>query len=371
MAENTETKLEPEGPEIEERLRKHSSHFASMVKLIPSNFYITRDDSEVEKDSKYWVNKGKSKAPMLAVKKSSKKAKKLKLDLEDPHSGEDSQKGGVVGGVVSTKELPPNGAIDSIINGFSVEHVRSTSLSDLQQRLKTKLEDLRGKRKVSASGGIGEVTEEEKARKRQKIMEKRKQKKELRERKKKVSKGTTSTTTNGQRPTRGSGEVTRPSIKDDQTGRIVYSKFDFSTSAQKEVERETGKDTTTKKKRDYQKLLARAEAAQKKLEELKKKDEKQGEELEKKLQWEKALDMARGIKVKDDPKLLRRTAKSLEKKKQKSAKEWEKRREMEAQTKEKQQEKRKRNLLERKEQIKAKKVKKRSKKGSGTRKPGF
>lgn len=350
---------------IEERLKSHSAHFASMVELIPAKFYITQGDSEAV-GGKYWVNKNKKKAPKLSVKEVTKKAKRLKLDPENRKSVaelqaeanqqlegaraeayKDLEEGGRL------EDTATNGANKTFINGFSVERVQSTSLNNLQERLKEKIENFRKKRKVPELGAEGGTNSEEVARKRQKKMEKRHQKRG----------GGRQAVNNGDRKV---GVAKKPSVRDEETGRIVFSKFDFTTPVQAEVQ---GNKTSAKKK-DYKKLLAKAEAAQKRLDELKKNDEKHGLDLEKKLKWQKALDMARGTKLKDDPRLLKKTSKRLEKRKHKSSKMWDERKDSEQQAMKKRQEKRKKNIQERVGQIKAKKMNKRAKKG-GPRKPGF
>ena len=341
-----------------------------MVELIPPKFYIVKEDNAVdlENDSKYWVNKKKQKAPKQSVKETTRKAKRLKLDPETRTvtAGVQIETGTGAGGEVAGEQagLDPwsaplvLGGEVKLINGFSVENVQSTSLNDLQERLRLKIESLKRKRNTPSGRRDEEGTVEEKAKKRQKRMEEKKRKKELRQKKKNSN--------DRQKLLKRVSEeaIKRPSIKD-ETGRIVFNKFDFSTSVQAVEQKDKGPQ-----KKDYKKLLAKAEVAQKKLDELKRKDEKRGEELEKKLQWQKAVDMARGTKLKDDPKLLKKTMKKEDKKKQKSSKEWEKRKELEKQAMEKRQEKRKRNIQERVEQIKAKKMKKRAKK-SKIRKPGF
>ena len=340
---------------LEERLRAHSANFTSMLELIPSKF---REETKTgiqgseSQGSKYWINKVKTKTPKQSVKDTTKKAKKLKLDQDStaefqvkpveskvPEEEECSEEEGN-----SKRDIPPSRG-DQLVNGFSVEQVRSTNLNDLQKRLKVELQ-----RKRNLSDRNEKTVEE----KRQKRLEKRQRKKELQNKNR--------TKKNGNQQRGITSLPKRPSIKD-ETGKIVFSKFDFSTSSCPEVKVEN-----TPKKRDFRKLLAKAEAAQKKLEELKKQDEKRGEELEKKLKWQRALDMARGTKLKDDPKLLKRTINSLEKKKHKSSVEWEERKTLEKQAAEKRQERRKKNIQERIDKIKAKKMKKRGKK---SRNPGF
>lgn len=262
---------------------------------------------------------------------------------------------------VQKKEKVSRG--DGATNGFSVERVQSISLTALQDRLKDKIEGLHRKRNaVEASEGGGDKrTDEEISQKRKKRMETRKRKKGQRQREK-FSKKKGSGKSLGQEAAQTS---TRPSVID-ETGRVVFSKFDFSTNAR----RETKVDDKPSKKKDYKKLLAKADAAQRRLEEIKNMDERRGEELAKTLMWQKAMDMARGTKIKDDPKLLKKSAKRVDKRKKKSAKEWDERKKLETVAMDKRQAKRKANIDERKEQMRSKKMKKR-RKINKSRTPGF
>ena len=338
---------------LEERLRRHSATFEAMVELIPAKYYIMQDDSD-QFNSKYWVNR-KQRAPKQSVKDASKKAKRLKLDpgshksfreLQEEEARREAEN---ERGEESKEEEEEVNGHTRLQNGFSVERVKSGDLNELRERLKAKVEELRGKRKAGD-------TEEGHAQKRQKRMDRKQRKKEMRlkEKQRKTSK----------QVSRISIKDSRPSLED-KSGRIVYSKFDFSTPV-KEWE-------PAGKKKDYKKLLAKAEASQRKLEELKKKDEKKGEDLEEKLNWQKAVELAKGTKLKDNPKQLKKTIKRLGKKKNRSQKQWEERVKQEKQTKDRRQELRQKHIQERTEQIKAKKMKKRIKRrGKGQpRQPGF
>ena len=335
---------------LEERLKHHSATFEAMVKLIPAKYYIMQDDS-VQFNNKYWVNR-KQRAPKQSVKDASKKAKRLKLDPDSHKSFRELQEeearreAGNERGEESEEEEEDHTRLQ---NGFSVERVKSGDLNELRERLKAKVEELRGKRKAGD-------TEEGNAQKRQKRLDRKQRKKEMRlkEKQRKTSK----------QASRSSIKDTRPSLED-KSGKIVYSKFDFSTPV-KDWE-------PAGKKKDYKKLLAKAEATQRKLEELKKKDEKKGEDLEEKLNWQKAVELAKGTKLKDNPKQLKKTIKRLGKKKNRNQKQWEERMKQERQMREKRQELRRKHIQERTEQIKAKKMKKRMKRrGKGQpRQPGF
>ena len=333
----------PAMDDLEERLRHHSATFDAMVELIPAKYYIMHDDG-TQSESKYWVNK-KLRAPKQSVKDASKKAKRLKLDPESqksiPELREEARR--EESGEESEEEE------EGQIGSFSVERVKSSDLNELRERLKAKVEELRGKRKAVEVEG-------DKMQKRQKRVDKKHRKKEMRQKEKqrKVLKQVS-----------GSSKDSRPSIED-ESGKMVYSKFDFSTPV-KDWE-------PTGKKKDYRKLLAKAEASQKKLEELKRKDEKKGEDFQEKLNWQKAVELARGTKVRDNPKQLKKTLKRLGKKKERSQKQWGERGKQVQQAKVKRQELRQKHIQERTEVIKTKKMKKRMKRrgmGKQARQPGF
>ena len=345
---------EEKAASLADHLRRHSSHFSSMVELIPAKFYVVKEDEEPEAgDSKYWVNKNKKQKE--SVKELTKKAKRLKLDpgsqktvadlQAEKHQREKQEAEKSSGEAEDSGDMPR----------ISVEEVQSTSLNNLQERLKEKIDGLRCKRNAPSEGASDETT----ALKKQKRLEQKQRKKELRHKKKLIDQK--SKTVKVEKV-----ESSGPSINGKEKGRIVFSKLDFTTPNKEETR---GIDKIAKKK-DYKRLLAKAEATEKKLEELKKKDERRGEELEKKLQWQKALDMARGTKLKDDPKLLKRSLKRQEKKKSKSSKQWEERKEAERLAMEKRQEKRKKNIQERAQKSKESKMKRRAKR-VGRIKPGF
>lgn len=338
---------------LSDQLRRHSSHFCSMVELIPAKYYVVKEEVETEPgagDSKYWVNKNKRQKE--SVKDLTKKAKRLKLDpgsqktvadlQAEKHQREKRE------AEDSCDEVEDSGDVPRI----SVEKVQSTSLNDLQERLKEKIEGLRCKRNAPSEGASNEAS----ALKKQKRLKKKQKKKELRHKKKLID----------QKGATGFKEEKAESIDGKEKGRIIFSKFDFNTP-NKEETKGIGK---MGKKKDYKRLLARAEATEKKLEELKKRDERRGEELEKKVRWQKALDMARGAKLKDDPKLLKKSLKRQEKRKLKSSKQWEERKEAEQLAMEKRQEKRKKNIQERAQKTKESKIKRRAKR-VGRIKPGF
>lgn len=152
-----------------------------------------------------------------------------------------------------------------------------------------------------------------------------------------------------------------------KNGQIVYSKFDFT--ADKTIKTANSKkqhDAASKnvKPKDYKNLLKKLKQKKEKIEELKKSGEtEKANELEFKDKLKSAIDRAAGIKVKDNPELLAKAVKRIEKKKDKSRKGWDERVKSVEARKQIVQDKRRKNLEKRKEKNKEKKIKKLKKKG--------
>ena len=104
--------------------------------------------------------------------------------------------------------------------------------------------------------------------------------------------------------------------------------------------------------------------AEEKAAKLRQLEEQEARKLKEQEQWEKALKKAQGEKIKDDPKLLRKTLKREKKKKEKSKKGWEERKRLQEEFKSKEAEKKLQRHLKKKAGGKG------GKKGGGAR-PGF
>ena len=360
-----ESRSDTRSDDLETRLRRHSAVFTSMIQLIPARYYHKPEEKEEEEEeephpSKFFRNK-RNRAPKQAVKEAIKRAKRLKLDpfvhervkkCDKSNNGPDEDKVESEEAGTVESEGEPNGYRGSSgdHHNFSVEYVKSTSLPELRERLRKKIAELRSRRKAPPGRDSVENPTDCKDDQPHEQRRKRKEKRKIRINQTNVS----------QAPSR---ESERPSIED--KGHLVFSKFDFSVPL-------TDREQTTKKK-DYKKLLARAEAKQKKLEELTEQDLRKGRELHEQLKWQHALGQAAGKKMKDNPALLQKTLKRIDKRKAKSRKEWKQRADREQRKIEKRQEIRQKHIEERIEQKKAKAVgRKRGGKGKRrSRKPGF
>lgn len=101
----------------------------------------------------------------------------------------------------------------------------------------------------------------------------------------------------------------------DSTGAPIFSKFDFSTAERVDKKKKKGASTPMQ-------LLAKAQAEEERLAELKKIDSAKARQQQEKAQWQAAMQRADGVKVKDDPKLLKKTIKRREAAKNRTKKEW-------------------------------------------------
>ena len=307
------------------RLEAHSSYFSSMLAMIPDK-YMRENEETLKGSGKFYRNKRERK-PKQLIKEASKRAKRLKLDPEHIEG--------------RTVEAEPQPELPHVLQRFSVEGKQSGSLNDLREKLKAKIEALQSRREVACEAG-----------KKKKVTVNKKDKKK---RIKSIARTTPATTTSK-----------KPSVVRED-GKIVFSKFDFTTPS------EPSDKVDRQKKVDYKKLLAKAEAKEQNLKKLKEKDAKRSEQLEEQLNWKKAMNKARGNKMKDDPTMLKKTLKRKEQQKRSTKKKWETRKSQESKRMEQRQERRQRHIKERLETKKAHKMRGKSKKSKvkKTRNPGF
>ena len=341
------------GKDREARLRGHAEYFSTMLNLIPAKYYFVEDDQSTKQGGKYIKHKKKSTVQRGGDKKASKKAKTQAVDPFSRRTIEDIQKEKEEAEQLEQEKF----IIAARESGASVQPLRLSSevgggatRDELQARLQEKIAKLRSQRKI---GKRPAVNSKEKAAKRMRRNKNPKEHKDRRVKGSRVSRAGGSASTNTATESNLASPA-KPSVVD-KNGRVVFSKFDFVSPS------EPPKDRRAKK--DFQKLLAKAEREQKKLKQLKETDEKKGEEIEAKLLWKKALSHAKGEKMRDDPSLLKKTIKRQDAKKRKSQKEWKARAAQVELLKKRKQELRQTHIQERIERKKARKMKK--------RKPGF
>ncbi|KAG1355231.1 ribosomal RNA-processing protein 14-C [Cocos nucifera] len=325
----------------------HSVYFDHLVELIPARFYLPADED------KPWFQ-GLSKTAKVAAKKESrqnlKKARRARLDPEKSATTLDLLKKSIFEAADKSSDGGSDGdeapEIDENLSRSVVADDRSITYEELQQRLHRRIEELRSNRNSRPS-------------------EKKREKKEKKKNKNKNK-------------NKKAGEEAEPSSH----GKRKREESEEEKGKKKKAKPEKGRDTTSadltfgqvkiggeddnkKKKRKLSKQQALERA--KKLDEAKKDPEK-GEKISKKHSWKAAVSRAAGVKVHDDPKLLKESIKKEKKRQQKHAEKWKERMESVGKLRAEKQKKRTENIKERIHQKKMRRIEKREKK---LMRPGF
>ncbi|KAI8616084.1 surfeit locus protein 6-domain-containing protein [Chytriomyces sp. MP71] len=346
-------------PKREERLLSLQKSIDALVDLIPAKVYVATADeafgSGLDKFSTH--NSKKQSAPKQAIKEATKKARKWKLD---PSSEAQTSTSEIV------KQQPSDQT--SVSSGLSAAVAGTTtasSIADLRNRVKEKIDDMRRKRgiavaankskqaekhgKTGAEGNQDEshTLESKKSapapRSRQEILERRLKKRNERQEKLKKKR-------QGEGVMGGSKKDVAASLGKSAVGQdaLNFSRLNFTGKAtSKETVTVNGAAPTSrlnKKHSDPKSLLAKLQNQNTKLEELATTNPTKHAAIVEKQKWEKAAAMAGGEVVRDDVKLVKKTVKKLEKRKDKSKGEWKDRIESVAKTMMDKQKKRNENL---------------------------
>ncbi|CAI9771371.1 unnamed protein product [Fraxinus pennsylvanica] len=321
-------------------IRSHSQFFDHLVELIPAKFYLSNDDA----DSKPWYQ-GLSKAAKASLKQQSrinlKIARRNRLDPESKSSSStlhllqqkirsDPDELNLKG---SFGDLEEDGDAEdtrgkSIDLEEGVENVNrneSVTYEELRQKLRRKIELLRGNR---GEGGGKKVDD--------------KVKNDGKKRKRAENDGEES----------GKSGNVNVNEGEDEEEIIEYGKVKLGGE-------EEGKNKK-KKKMSKVKELERA----KRLQEVKR--ENMG--VAERESWRAATSRAMGVKVHDDARIIKESIKKEKRKKEKNAEKWKDRVESQEKMKKERQQKRKDNIMGRIKEKKARKIAKREKK---LMRPGF
>ena len=314
----------------ESNLQQHSELFQSMLQLIPNGYYIMKDEDFIQ-STKYFQNK-KKKTQKEVHKEKRMNVKRRKLDpkVNDENEIEND----------TTNDVLSDNDDDNMVCGdmsraVDVSAIKSIPLDELKLRLKKKIEAFRAVRKVDKEPNLEKRNNDDVTGKKKKS---------------RVSQSINDKT---------SRKDTTVSIGGDGNGEEVqFNRLDFASNGNKKLKKKHGK-------KELEFMLEKAKAHQQKIQEISQTDSKKGEEVLENDKWKKAFTKAVGIKKKDDPVLLQRTIKHIEKKKKQSSKEWKKREDAQEQFKKKKQVKREKNI---KERIDRKKKQNVGKKSKGTKK---
>ncbi|CAF1696417.1 unnamed protein product [Brassica napus] len=328
--------------DIKSMAHQHAEFFDKLIELIPARFYLP-DETE-----KKWFP-GLSKAQKARAKrKTTENLKKARRDRLDPEKSSLTTLDLLKQKMEKEKKLSnvvadDGDGDDDDDSEEETDHNKkartdSVTYEELRQRLHRKIDELKGGR-----GGSDRPRSHEK---RKKIVpNKRKRESSSVEESKAADKG------------KGKMDV-EEAAKDLTFG---YVKIDD--------DEEHGKDKKKRrvsKSRELERAL-KLEAA--------KKDPEKGEVIAKKHSWQAATSRAAGIKVHDDPKLLKQSIHKEKKRHEKNAEKWKERVEGQQKVRVEKQQKRSGNIAERIEQNKQRKIAKREKKllrpGFEGRKEGF
>jgi len=324
------------GQDLESVIHEHASFFDKLVELIPAKFYLPTDDNE-----KPWFqglnNKQKEKAKRK-TKQNIKKSKVQRLDPEKP--------------VTTLELLRKSLGKDKANEGEEEEDVvkpfvseldgddRSVTYEELRQRLHRKLEGFRSTRNCADPEKAAKKREDRDAKRGYHYQDNKRKRDDE---------------TNESKP--APDENLQEKVKKDAAEASKELVFGHVKLQDEEM---------LGKKRKISKHMELERA--KKLEELKKNDPEKGEAIAKKEAWKAAMDRASGIKVHDDPKLIKKSIHKGKKKQEKNAEKWEERVQSRDQLKAEKQKKRSDNIAERINDKKMRKIAKREKK---LLRPGF
>ncbi|CAK7327335.1 unnamed protein product [Dovyalis caffra] len=313
-------------------IHQSSLFFDKLVELIPAKFYLPTDDKE-----KPWFH-GLSKGAKASAKKEAREnIKKARRNRLDPEKSSATTLDLLMQNLEKEKSNSESDGVEVEINpmmsGLENDD-KSVTYEELRQRLRRKIEELRGDRNCGSS-------ENAKRRKEVRGIRQDKRKRESGSEEKKPGKSTSL-----ERVEKDAEEATKE---------LKFSHVKMGN------EEEHG----MKKKRKVSKLKELEMA--KELEEAKKDPEKGGA-ISKKHSWKAATSRAAGIKVHDDPKLLKQSLKKGNKRHQKNTEKWKERVESQQKMKAEKQQKRSKNISGRIEQKKMRRIEKREKK---LMRPGF
>ncbi|OTF79986.1 surfeit locus protein 6-like protein [Euroglyphus maynei] len=148
-------------------------------------------------------------------------------------------------------------------------------------------------------------------------------------------------------------------------GNLVFSKFDLTSQVDLAAERQMAKDRESKKQRNkssLQGLLMKAKKDEQKVTHLQATNSKAAQKFKKQKIWQTVLEKSEGNKVRDDPQLIEKSLKKMQKRKSKTFKSWNERKESVEQRKQGKQNRRQRMLEEQKNKRKERRLKRFQKK---------
>jgi len=402
---------------LQERLEDHAKHFDKMLEFISVDVYYPPEVSEEDWANRYAKNKA-NKAPKLAIKQATKKAKKARLNPANYKSVPDVQKEALeekieatavskkatAGGVKrkridSDSELSPEPEPQNPLEVLGLAEPQPAvtpkpsraDLKELRDRLQERINQLRAKRKAATTNNKESDTQPPPKKKQKKEKDKKKKKKKDKNKKggnpkEEDSKGNGNKT----QPPQANGVESKSSNKRKRSDR--ESNPDQSAESASDHTKKEPKEKKVKKQKTEAKVkadvrygaiefnkgtplpesLAKKKGMNKKklLHKLEReKEAKNGSNVSEKKAWDKLIAKAKGEKVKDNAALVKKSLKKEEQKKKKSQKEWKARDKESHKKQEMKQKKRSANIAEYLAKKKERRIAKRT--GTKLKRPGF
>ncbi|XP_022740328.1 ribosomal RNA-processing protein 14-like [Durio zibethinus] len=327
--------------DLKSMIHENALFFDKLVELIPARFYLPD-----EKD-KAWFQ-GLSKAEKASAKKQSREnIKKARRDRLDPEKSSkttlDLLKENLEKEKLNQESDDEEIEVRPMMSDLDGGEERSVTYEELRQRLHRKIEELRGGR--NNVGSHKGKKKNERNDKKGNVQKKRKR-------------------DNGAEEKKGATSNDMEKVEKDVEEAAKELTFSHVKLGDEEKH--------GKKKRKLSTLKELENAM--KLEEARK-DPERGEVIAKKHSWKAAMDRAAGIKVHDDPKLLKQSIQKERKRHQKNVEKWNERVETTEKLKAEKQQKRSENIADKIHQKKMRRIAKREKKllrpGFEGRKEGF
>jgi len=303
-------------------IASHSNFFDRLVELVPAKYYLDTDNDRLNLK---FLKQNERAAAKATFKQQYKASKRSKLDPDKAKTTLELQQEAATATEEGNGASLPTAATHPLNLGSGG---KPASREELKQRLQKKLEDLRHARKAEEQ----ESAKKEAKQWREKALDNgRKAAHQANNNNNNKRKHPDSSPAAKSHPNNNSNKKSKSS--NDGIDKMRFSRIDFGL----DNDRKKGKHKATKEA-----LLATAEARQAQAGELVQTVEGRAK-LEKEA-WGTALSRAKGDKVKDDPKLLRRSIKKDTKLKAKKAAAWKDRVSIQNETQAAKQQKRKDNL---------------------------
>lgn len=327
-------------------LQSLNEYLKSVLDMIPPQSYFQRNNSNANAKGKGKKRKLPNKKTNDGGKVSQKSAKKAKLSPSFMKT--------TSARITDNSDSIDKSTVKRSAKGLSEP---TESLTALQKRLKDKITEIQEQRRPK-NKTPEEIEKTRAKRKKERVKMKLKAKAKLRQ-ELAFKTGSLAAETAGkpgqqQEKSEPTGQSKAETAK---SQRAAFSKLDFGAEMQSK-----DKKNKLQKKKKLKTLLAQAENKKMRLETLKQNEPEKAEAVIKKDGWEKALQRAEGVKVKDDPELLKKTLKKQQTIKKQHAKKWKEREDKVEEKMKRKQDKRSRNIQARKDTVKQRKLQKRAKK---------